>query len=307
MIPTTAASFFWPTLCMSALLLGGGVGFQVTQALKPTTVIFNVSGNGLLPDVEQAMNKYEKARQNGTPYEKALSVDEMINVSYRLFESENDTWTRGVGSSFAAGLVNQGIFSTTVHQGDRFFEESVSSSSFVNLYDRMFEQGGFTDTYWGGNDDYANHPKVTYSNEEYKEMMGRTVSSALIYVVTQKSLILEESPSGKRKTGIYLTDDGFEVEAELSPVYGTFNYKKQMQTISSLKYQPTFDYCHLTVTLDKQLNLIRMETKESYIAVTGAGVGSSAVGSLTTLYYHEAPPFGFPEVGTKLPDYPDSL
>ena len=303
----TSASFFWPTVCMSALLLGGGVGFQVTQALKPTTVVYNVSGDGLLPDVDAAMAKYESAKKSGQSYDKALTPDEMINVSYRLYESEENTWSRGVGSSFAAGLVNQGIYATSVHMGDRYFEESISASSFVKLYDRMYQSGNETITYWGDNDNFASHPKKTYSNDEYKENMGRNVSSSLIFVVSPKSLMTDESLSGERKTGIYSSEDGYVVEAELSPVYGTFNYKKQMKTISDLKYQPTFDYCHLTVTMDKDLNLIRMVTAEKYVAVTAAGVGSSAVGTLSTAYYHEAPSFGFPEVGDTLPAYPESI
>ena len=302
-----AASFFWPTLCMSALLLGGGVGFQVTQMLKPTTVVYNVSGNGLLPDVDAAMAKYESAKASGKKFSKALSVDEMINVSYRLFENESQTWTQGVGSSFAAGLVNQGIFSTTVHDGDRFFEESISASSFVKLYDRMFQSGDKTITYWGDDTHYESHPEKEYDNETYKEIMGRYVSSALIFVVSPRSLLTNENLSGERSTGIYEEEDGYVIEAELSPIYGTFNYKKQMQTSSNLKYQPTFDYCHWTVWTDANLNLRKMKTAERYVAVTSAGVGSSAIGSLTTIYHHEAAPFGFPEVGSKLPDYPESL
>ena len=300
--------FYFPTLCLSALFAGGVVGFEVVQTLRPTTIEYSVGGDSYAPDIDGAVAKYEKARDSGKSFDTVLTVDEMINVSYYLFGQETNTWSRGVGGSFAAGLVNQGIFSTTVREGDRFFEESISASSFVKLYDRMYQSGDETTTYWGDDDNFASHPIQTYANEDYRSMMGRNVSDALIFLVSPKTLMLDETTlSGKRKTGIYKSETGYVVEAELSPIYGTINYKKQMQTISSLKYQPTFDYCHITAEMDLDLTLRRMATAEKYIAVTSAGVGSGAIGHLNTVYYHEAPPFPFPEPSAKLPDYPESL
>lgn len=300
-------ALFYPTIVAAALLAGGTAGFEITQMLKPTAVEYSVSGNSYSPDIDAAMKKYEAALAKGTPWDKALTVDEMINVAYHRFGEEKHTWSRGVGSSFAAGLVNQGIFSTTVRDEERFFEESLSYSDFVKVYDRMFQEGETTTTYFGQDDNFPAHPKVEYTNDEYKEKMGRYVSNALVYLVSPKTILTDESPSGEAKTGIYPTEEGYTLEAELSPIYGTINYKKQMQFISSLKYQPTFDYCHITVWVDKDLNLIKGCFKEKYTAVTSAGVGSAAIGSLTTAYYHQSPPFPFPEVGSQLPPYPSSI
>lgn len=306
MLPISSKLFFWPTLVMVALSGGSTIGIGLSKFLKKDSYEFIVSDNTYEADVDAAMEKYESAKGKGE-FKDNLTVDELINVSYRLFEMEPHTWTRGVGASIAMGLVEQKIYSTTVHDEDHFFEESVSTSNIVQLYDRMFQYGDSTDTYWGGNSDYASHPKVTYSNEEYKVMMGRYVSTALVYIVSPKTVLYEENLSGAPATGVYEVDGNYVVEVELSPKYGVLNYQAQMKTISDLASRPPFDYVHLQVTMDKDLNIKRMVTKEKYTATTKMGIGSSAEGSLTTVYYHEAPEFGFPEPGSKLPDYPRSL
>lgn len=300
-------TFYWPTVILAAAIAGGATGFEVVQKFKPNTYEYIVSGDGYAADIDAAIAKYEEAKPKGD-FAKALTPDEMINVSYYLFGQEEESWTQGVGASVAAGFVNQGIQTTTVRSGERYFEESNSFSNIIQIYDRMFQEGDTTATYWGGNKDYASHPKKEYPNDEYKKLMGRYVSEGLIYVVSPKTLLTEENtPSGKPKTGIYETEDGYVVEAELDKRYGVMNYQCQMQTISDLKYKPQFQYCHITVAMDKDLKLQRMVTFEHYTAVTQAGLGSDAEGSLTTVYHHEPAPFGFPEVGGEVAPYPDSL
>lgn len=300
-------SFYWPTVVMLAIVGGGTAGFEVVQIFKPTATEYIVDGNGYLPNVEAAMEKYEKAKANGD-YAEAMTVDEMINVAYRLFGEEDETWSQGVGASIAAGFVTQGIQTTTVHSFERYFEESNSFSNIIQIYDRMFQEGDTTSTYWGNSTDYGSHPRKDYSNEEYKKLMGRNVSEGLVYVVSPATMLLDEdTPSGKPQTGIYETADGYVLEAELHKRYGVMNYQCQMQTISDLKYKPQFQFCHITVTVDKNLNLVRMETFEHYTAVTSAEFGSDAEGSLVTVYHHEPAPFGFPEVGGTVAPYPASL
>ena len=293
-----------PTLVALTAALGLIVGFELSQILKPNTYQFVGNASNYEADVDAAMVKYEKAKGSGN-FLKALTPDEMINVGYRLFSLEESNYTRGVGYTQAA-MVRQEIQSTTVKEGSRYFEES-NSIGLVNLHDRMYESEGQTTTYWGERDDYANHPKKTMSNGEYEEMMGRTVSTSLVYIVSGATVLSGTTASGDPPTGA--SDDGthYIVEAEINPKIGTLRYKKQMQSISSLKYPPTFEWCHITVTLDHDLNLVKMATHEKYTATTSAGVGSSCEGRLVTCYYHEPAPFGFPEVDAKLPEYPSSL
>ena len=301
-----AKAFAWPAIILTSLLVGGGAGFVVATTLKPPSYQFIANTDAYEPDLAAAYAKYEAAK--GKDLSQSMTVDEMINVAYVKFGQEEQTYSRGVGIAKAMGLVDQYIWSTTVADKGKYFEESISLSSFVKIYDRMYEEGETVTTYWGDDDHFANHPKVEMSRDEYKEAMGRYVSEALIYVVSDKTLLTDASTkSGQRATGIYKEDGHYVLEAELSPKLGTIRYKKQMKTISDLASQPQFDYCHIKVTTDEDLNLIRMDTYESYTAVTQMGVGSGVVGGLSTVYYHELPSFGFPEPGAILPEYPSSI
>lgn len=299
-----AKAFYWPSISMIALLAGGITGFQVASKFKPENRDFIPAGNGYEGDPEAAMKKFAEVK--GSDYSKTLEPYEAIHVAFSQFAQEERTWTQTVGSSNAAGLVDQGIQATTVHDGNRYFEESNSFSSMVSIYDRMYQEGDSTTLYWGKTKEYAKHTPVTWTNEEYREKMGRNVSEALVYNVSEATLIAG-GKSGERANGVYAEGGGYVVEAELSPVYGTLRYKCQMQTISDLASKPTFDYCHLTVYADKDLNLVKMTIHEQYnaaIKMGGTAIGSVATSVINISYYHEAPPFGFPEIGDPVP-YPD--
>lgn len=306
MEPITTKIFFWPSVVMLALSSGATIGIGMAKFLKKDSYEFVVADNTFEADVDAALAKYESVKGQGN-FKDTLTIDEMVNVAYALFEQEEQTYTRGVGASVAMGLVEQKIFSTTVHDHERFFEESVSTSNIVTIYDRMFQTGEETTTYWGSNADYASHPVMTYSNDDYKKMMGRYVSTALIYIVSPKTILYDESLSGHPNTGVSEEGDDYIVEVELSPKYGVLNYQSQMKTISDLANRPPFDYCHLQITMGKDLSLKKMVSYEKYVATTKMGIGSSAEGSLATAYYHHAPEFGFPEPGSVLPPYPASI
>lgn len=289
----------------SAVAIGGGAaaGFGLSKTLKPDVTEYLT--DEVTVDVDGAVRSYQKISKGDKDYTK-LTADQAIQVSFHLFSEEETNYSIGVGYSLAS-IVKQTITSRTVKDHNRYFEES-NSTGIVNLYDRMFSEGPTTDTYWGSNSDYGSHEKVTYSNDEYKDMMGRYISSGLVYVVAPESLLEGAPKSGDPATGISKTSDGYRIEIELDPIKGVTNYQKQMKTISNLASYPVFEYCHLTITTDADLNLIRFETHEKYLAVTKAGIGSTAEGRLVTEYHHNTlPEYGFPEPGSTLPAFPESL
>lgn len=298
-------AFLYPTLIVAAIGTGLLAGFEVAQMLKPDTYQFEAGTANYKPDVTAIMAKVDKASKSGTPYGTALAPEEMTVAAFTLFAEKENSWSQGVGYTQAA-MVKQVIQTTTVRDKDRYFEESISSG-LVNIHDRMFRQGDTTKTYWGEKDDYASHPEKSMSNTEYAELMGRNVADPLVYLVSPATLLSGASKSGDKETGIYQSGEQYVVELELDPKTAILQYQCQMQAISSLKYKPTFDYCHLTVTLDKNLTLQKMVSHEKYFATTSAGIGSSCEGRLVTVYHHESPSFGFPEVGSKIADYPESL
>ena len=301
-----AKIFLIPSIVFGVLILASASVFGIVSACNPPSFELKIDPVNYEPDLDAAYAKYEASK--GSDLTEILTVDEMINVAYLKFGKEEQTWSRSVGSALALQLVEQRIWTTTVADNGRYFEESISTSSFVTIYDRMFEEGDTVTTYWGSDEDYLSHPKVEMNRDVYKEKMGRYVSEGLVYVVSDKTLVKgAETASGKRATGVYKDGEKLVLEAELDPKHGTMRYQKQMKSISDLAYFPSFQYCHITVTTDSDLNLISLQTHESYIATMKSGLGSSVVGGLVTSYYHEAAPFGFPEVDSILPEYPPSF
>lgn len=285
-----------------AVVGGIGVGRLISNKFKPDTTEYLVDEVQI--DVEGALNAYEDINKGNKDFTK-MAPDQAVQVAFHRFAQEEKNYSIGVGFSLAS-IVRQDIQARSVKDGDRFFEES-NSIGLVNIHDRMFQQGDNVDTYWGEGSDYASHPLKSYSAKDYAAMMGRQVKESLVYIVAPETLS-EKSLSGDSLSGIAKTDSGYTIEIELNPVKGVANYQKQMKTISDLAAKPAFDYCHLTIYTDSNLDLIRFETHEQYFAKTKAGVGSIAEGRLHTVYYHNTlPEEGFPSVDSPSYAYPSSI
>ena len=248
----------------------------------------NVDANALTDDIAKTRKKYEAAKKAGTPLEEALKPCEMVNVSLDLFSSLESTKAVGLGSAYSMG-VNQIIQSIQIKNGEKYFEESNSTSAFVNLYDRMYQEGETTKTYWGKSSDYSSHEEKTYTNEEYAELMGRKVSDSMIYVISSKTSITDEAKvkSGRGASRITKEKSGYTVDLELQRKKSVVNYVKQMKNISGLTGYPTFEYCHLTFHLDEDLMPLDYTSYEKYQATKKeVGISTTIEGSLTTYFYH---------------------
>lgn len=280
---------------------GAGAGLALVHLLKPPVTTYLVDTVEI--DYELAKSEFAKAKEAGDF--SSMRVDLATQMAYLRFAEEEKHHSMTVGATVAS-IVTQAISARTIRNGSQYFEES-NSQGIVNLYDRMYMEGETIDTYWGESSDYGSHPKVTYGLDEYREKMGRLVAEPLSYIVAPET-ISKENLSGDQTTGIYKTEDGYTIELELDPRTSVTNYQKQMQTVSDLKYKPTFEFCHLTVLTDTNLDLIKLLIHERYMATTSAGVGSMAEADLTIAYYHNClPEYGFPNPGDTLPAYPASL
>lgn len=290
---------------LASIAIGVGIGFGAARFLKHDIVDYANDASAYKDDISVTMKNYERLKNSGGNYSGMKAYD-LINVSYNLYSQQEKSSSIGVGVSLAVMNTRQVIQSRTAREGDRYFEESNSYSNFVSIYDRMYQEGGTTTTYWGGNKNYPGHAAKAYSNEEYAEMMGRQVSEGLIYVVSSKTVIEGDStPSGDAPTSVKKTADGYVAEIELKRSSAVINYVKQMQTISNLASKPVFDYVHLTVYTDASLMLKKMVTHEKYTAVM-AGFSSPCEGTLTTVYQIGADAEGIPEIGDTT-TYPENL
>ena len=280
---------FYSLASVFTVCLGIGAGVLAHHFLGETkaTDYANVNGDKLMDDPSIARSKFEQAKKKGTAYEETLKPYEMVNVALEQYSALPSTKTVGLGAAEAM-KVNQVIQSIQIKNGDRYFEESNSTSAFVNLYDRMYQEGDTTTTYWGDDLNYASHEKKEYSNADYAAMMGRNVSDAMIYVISSKTSTSNESnvksPYGPSR--ITKESGGYTVDLELHPINAVVNYVCQMQNISGLDGKPSFIYCHLTFHLDADLMPLDYTSYEQYTAKkTGIPITTTITGSLTTYFY----------------------
>lgn len=237
------------------------------------------SGNGGFPESSTS----EEAPASGIDYTEIYEPHEMALMALDKFKAEENYCAVAVGSSKAAGIVDQGIYALHIKDGDKFFEESVSSG-IVNIYDRMWEEGDTTKTRWGDSSDYSSMEEKTMSNDEYTSLMGRKVSDLSSYTISEDTILKDVTKSGRRVTSVRKTGTNYIVELELDPETAVENYKTQMKTISSLAERPSFEYCHLTFVLDETLHILSSTSYEKYHAKINWLISSDCEGKLETKY-----------------------
>ncbi|MDY2913691.1 MAG: hypothetical protein SOV58_03570 [Candidatus Enteromonas sp.] len=277
-------SFTIPTLLAMALFCGAATGLTVHQKLKPT--LFSISGDAsaYVPDGKTALASYESAKKMGGDFAAHMKPFEMVYVAYERYRQNEYAYAEGVGTSKAMGLVDQAIQSRNIKNGEEYFEESNSFSSFVALYNRMYQKGETTTKYWGKSSNYGVNSPVDVTNEEYASSMGRKVSEPLIYLISDKTDSSVDR-SGRGLTKVSKDELGnIQVEFEADPKTSTLRYIHQMKTISDLKDFPNFEYVHLQWSFTKDLDLRYFKSYEKYHATLSNGIGSDCEGSMTTVY-----------------------
>ncbi|MCQ2772028.1 MAG: hypothetical protein MJ238_01960, partial [Bacilli bacterium] len=211
---------------------------------------------------------------------------------------------RGVGT---ASIVNQDIRSCAIKKDNEFFEESLSLSSVVNVAWRMYESGDVTTQYQGkcrsGNVEvglFDSEKGNDYNSDQYIERMGRNVHCPTSYIITDDTVLADESTSGNMYaiSGIEKTDSGYVIDLEFDPILAVLNYVVQMQTVSDLPKKPAFMFSHLKMTTDLELKPLSVYSIEKYYANTGA-VGSYVTSEITTTYKYDGD-IQIPSLGTPI-------
>jgi len=284
-------------VAVSAIGLGLGAGFFLHNQLAGGVITdyTGINTNTLVDDDSTLLKTYQSVKKSGGDYVKAFADKpyQVANISFQLYTAHEHCFAqgKGVGKAVALGFaVNQQIRSTVIKDGTKYFEESLSLSSAVNLADRMYQEGDQVIRHEGKVDSKnvevpANLDKTTtYTLEDYAKAMGRDLDNPCIYIVSSKTTYTDSTAKSGAATSFAKDGDGYRLELELNPTYSIVNYVKQMQTISSLYSQPSFQYVHLSISMDSDLNLKSLSTHEYYWAATSATVGSYVEGTLTTTY-----------------------
>jgi|LAHS01.1.fsa_nt_gb preprotein translocase subunit Sss1 len=300
-------------ISVTAIGLGLGAGFFLHSQLAggETTDYGTLNTTTLADDNSTLLKTYASIKKAGGDYLSAFSKKpyQAANIALQLYAAHDHCFAqgKGVGKAVAMGIaVNQEIRSTVIKNGSKYFEESLSLSSAVNLADRMYQEGDTVTRHEGtvekGNVEVpSSFSKTTdYSLADYAEAMGRDLDNPCIYIISSKTTYLDTTATSGVPTSFKQNDSGgYTLELELNKVYAVVNYVKQMKTISSLASKPSFKYVHLTFELDKDLNPISMTSHEYYWAAVSAAVGSYVEGTLTTTYQTDGD-YTIPELMTPI-------
>lgn len=291
------------TVGLVAIGSGIGIGYGIKAAIGggPNTDYSGIHVTEV--DVNAVMRRYERLSAD-TDYSKSFTIPEIVAISHHLLGQADNYVVQGIGTA-DAGIAMQEIRSMVIKNGDEYFEESLSQSLFVKDALRMYEVGNLTTQYRGSTTtsvEVAEFPSagVSYTNAEYVELMGRTVSSRNTYIVANETVLMGEKTGEMYGTSsITKTSTGYDLEIELDPIAGVMNYVKQMKTISNLATYPSFFYTHLSYKLDSNLNPLSMTTHERYSAKLSSGIGSYITASIESKYL-KGQELAIPEVNTPL-------
>ncbi len=297
---------------VAAVGAGAGVGVFLAKELKPDiTITEGLDGKDYEADIDAAWKKYQAAKPSGN-FVNSMTPDELINCSYKVYDSKEKHHAMTVGYSIASTLglnVDQTVLGYFVKDGDKFFEEQSSYSNLVKLNNRFWEDSDNTLCYWGKDADWDKYTPNTVTNAEYRELMGSNVSRSLRYIVSDKTVIygkVNNTTLGLQTTRAVKNGDEIVVDVELDTAKTVCYYGQQMKTMSDLIAPPTFSYVHLIVTMDAtDLFPKSMVVYEGYVATLSSGIGSPANSRLKTVYASDGTET-IPELHAKF-EYPKEL
>lgn len=268
--------------CVIPVALGvtAGIVFSKFFVAKKTDYS-DVNADSLYINMDSVLAKYEDVKKAGTPIEEGLTSYEIVNLAYHNYSQHENSRSYTIGTANAA-IVTQSIRGCSIREGDKYLEESLSKSNMVGVATRMYQRADnvvelhegepvdATTATWG-----SEH--YEYSLEEFKETFGKTPSTALIYIISKKTVLTDTDKVEK-------TSDGYTISMSLNPKKAVINYVKQMKSISNLADYPAFDKVDLTFKIDNDLLIKQMDVQESYYALKEANLGADTSADVKVYY-----------------------
>lgn len=271
------------------LVVGGGIGFLTGHFLKPKEVDYSkVDINAVEDDVANLLERYETCKSEGQNPTNVFSISELTNISILKYQSSEKSVAYGYGVADSA--VKLDIRNIAMRNGNEYMEESLSKSTgAMNIvvaqrdYQHGNQQDSPIDSYVGDiksdveNPDYSSAKKSDYTVASYEEKFGKAVSRQSVYIISSKT-VLEDSSISK-------VEGGYEIYMNLDTVKSVARYRKRMMNISNSEVA-SFDYIHLTYTVDDDFNIIKTHVEEKYNAGMG-GIKAPVEGKLTTYFFRD--------------------
>lgn len=201
---------------------------------------------------------------------KQYKTYELANISIYKFKDHNYYYSKTYGLATSFGI-DQTIRASVIKNNDSYFMENLSSG-LVKTAKRFYQSNQTVSTYDGKIETsekalWDEEPLSKLSLEEHEAQWGKELSRPLIYIISSKT-VLETSTSES-------TENGYVVHLDLHTEFSTLRYKRQIVSISSVK-KPTFKSVHLDLTMDKDMNLTKMDISEDYSVVMILETGVSA-------------------------------
>ena len=274
---------------IGSLLIGGGIG---TGILLYQFLGFNgtdyssINANGIEMNMEELSRRYEKARVT-TPKEalNKFSLAEVANIALINSEKHENMSIIAKGEVTATMNVKQSIRSCQIKEGSHYFSEQISHSSFVELAWRHYGDDTNCTTYKGSyvdieeGDFVSNVTTTSYDNETYEDKWGKQMSSSMIYIISDKTVLDTSSYT--------FSGDTLKLSLDLHPVYSVMRYVKQMVMTSDLSREPSFHEVHLDLEIDQNLVLYKVDSKEIYDVQSFGVTSKNTVGELHEVRYYD--------------------
>ena len=224
--------------------------------------------SGFNPEDFRADGEALLAEYNSDP-NKNFTAPELVAIGLQKYKNCENSYSIGIG--VASTVVEQTVRNFQIKNGDQYFEESISKSSMVGVANRAIQNGkdGEISLYIGkaNGSESASYPEegTTYSKEDYKNYLGKTLDEMFVYLISNNSTLRDG-------TEINRTSDKIEITLNLNPDIATYYYKIQMKNISNLDKLPVFSYLKHTYTFDKNMMLKQASIDEKYSASMGITV-----------------------------------
>ena len=274
---------------VGALLIGGGIGTGVVMYQFfgfNGTDYSNISQDSLEMNMVELTKRYEKA--NVTTLKDAtnkFNIPELANIAIYNSESHESMSIVAKGEVTATMNVKQSIRSYQIKKDNHYFLEQISHSSFVELAWRIYgdetktttTKGKYVDIEEG---DFVSEPVTTdYTNEEFEKTWGKQMSSSMIYIISDKTVL---------DTSTFIVEGGsLKLSLDLHPIFSVVRYVRQMVKTSDLGREPSFHSVHLDMEIDKDLVLKKVDIKEVYDVQSFGVTSKNTVGELHEVRYYD--------------------
>lgn len=265
----------------TAIAAGLATGILFGKLFSTGDVVLPPLEAGIEMDYDALMARY--AEDNNPD---SYLPHELANISWNLFAQKENTYSVGHGKAHAV-IVDQYTYSYDVRRGNNWYSESVSSNKGTKVKQVAYKYYQDTEnvrTYSGSGADlgpvranWKEDSELVETLEQYENKWGRKLGRPCIFIISPATV---QSETVERDS-----EDNYIIEMDMDIKNSVYRYKKQMIAMSNLTSAPIFKKLHLTFTLDKDLNLQKLRSDESYeVKVVGT---NKTDGFFETKYYHD--------------------